>query len=48
MIHSAPKAVRDVLGQDYSRCESPSLRLEKFVRIPEKKTDKQQKEAEES
>ena len=46
MIHSAPKAVREVLGQDYSRCESPSLRLEKFVRILEKKKDKQQKEAE--
>lgn len=46
MIHSAPKAVRDALGNDYSRCDSPSLRLEKFVRVPEKKADKKQKEAE--
>ena len=46
MIHSAPKAVRTVLGEDYSRCDSPSLRLEKFVRVPEKKTDKKEKEEE--
>ena len=48
MIHSAPKAVRDVLGADYSRCESPSLRLEKFVRVPEKKADRKQKEIEDA
>lgn len=48
MIHSAPKAVRDVLGDDYSCCDSPSLRLEKFVRVPEKKADRQQKEIEDA
>lgn len=46
MIHSAPKAVRDILGEDYSLCESPSLRLEKIARIPEKGENKEEKERE--
>ena len=46
MIHSAPKAVRDVLGADYSRCDSPSLRLEKLVRIPEKGRNEEEKKRE--
>ena len=48
MIHSAPKSVRLVLGDDFSRCDSPSLRLEKFVRVPEKKADKKEKEREDA
>ena len=46
MIHSAPKAVRDILGEDYSLCESPSLRLEKIARIPEKGENKEEKKRE--
>lgn len=46
MIHSAPKAVRDILGADYSRCDSPSLRLEKFVRVPGKGRNEQEKKYE--
>ena len=33
MIHTATQEVRDLLGDDFGRCESPSLRLEKFVRL---------------
>lgn len=46
MNHSASKAVRKILGSDYSRCDSPSLRLEKFVRIPEKGRNEEEKKRE--
>ena len=48
MIPSVQDSVRRVLGDAFSRCDSPSLRLEKFVRVPEKKADKKEKEREDA
>ena len=40
MIPTATKAVQSLLAPNFSKCESPSLRLEKFVVIADKKFKK--------